>query len=208
MNLPLASIDWTNAVIIPILIGIPLAIYTGLVATRVFAFFQMRYRAVTWLYELKEVLEPNKDRQTKEDFMRGTSEQYPGPHDFIMAVGQSALPLLVEIRALGHEKLRQHVAAVYSRFQSRAAELLHVPLLDNALPQFPEVLSPLPWLEFMDSMRQFHLASLRESLVQLTTTKPDRWSLLAPTLFPNYLSSGTDFDGLLIARSRLRKRRP
>ena len=46
----------------------------------------------------------------------GTSENFQGPHDFMNKLGQVAYSVMVEVRALGHERLRSNLAEILQSF--------------------------------------------------------------------------------------------
>jgi hypothetical protein len=109
-------IDMANAIVVPVVLmltlGAALAIYTGLIATRVFAFFQLRARAVAWVFELRDVL----------------IEEHETPHDFSMKLGHATQGIILEFRSLGHSKADALIGSIFSAYLEKMAQACSVPM--------------------------------------------------------------------------------
>ncbi len=186
----LAEIDWTNAVKIPLVmdvtIGLLLSIYTGLIASRIFAFFQVRAKAVTWIFELGAFF----------------GEEYPSPHDFSIKLGQATFGIMLEMRGLGHERAKHKIGNMFKAYLRRCAELVRVPIPNSDLPEFPQQneISGLIWCSCMANLRGFYREQLGANAASIAALKPNGWALITPRPFPNYMSEKGDSIGLLVYR--------
>lgn len=189
-------IDWTNGFWMPLAmactIGVALSIYTGLLASRLFAFFQVRGKSVNWLFDLGAFF--------------GTDHQ--SPHDFSIKLGQATYGIMNEMRGLGHENAKQHMASIFRAYLVRCSELLGVGWPNEGLPEFPDFagdLDPrsgarLAWMIRMDHLRNYYRVRLGSDAAKLASLWPNLGALLNPWPFPNYYSSNGDIVGLLDRR--------
>jgi hypothetical protein len=101
--------------------GVPLALYTGLVASRIFAFYRARYRSVLWFYDLSGLL--------RQDFSN--------PHDFVWKLLQHGQPIAIELKAQGHDSASLAVSNVMHSFVAVAAQVCQVPPLKGQTAGLP-----------------------------------------------------------------------
>ena len=183
-----AEIDWTNGVALPLImsftVGVALAIYTGLIASRIFAFFQARYKAAIWVYALSDIF----------------SEDGLGPHDFSIKLGKAVQPLMTEFRALGHENAVIQLGEIFSAYLGKIAQLLSVPMPKSQMPEFPSTLPPLIQMQFSAAMCHYYELRFAKDTACIASLKPNLWALVTPRPFPNYVSDSDRLHGLLVPR--------
>lgn len=184
----IATIDWVNAVVIPILllvtIGLLLSVYAGLVASRAIAFYQARYKAVIWFSGLRGAI----------------GSRHASPHDFLVAFSDDLAPLLTEFRALGHEDALQTLKSLVDGYLEAASQIAGVENNQNTMPQLPTRTDPVAAEAFMLGMRKYHLSHLDESIVTIAAIGPRVTAVLSLVPFPNYLTFRDKFIGLLTRR--------
>lgn len=180
----LGPIDWTNAVAVPLLLGLPLAIYAGLIASRIFAFYQVRAKAVHWMLGLG-------------GFFR---EEFPSPHEFSVKLGQSTQGIMLELRAYGHEEAAQQIGVIFLLYLKECAKLVGVPVPSSGIPNFTSPLPEVIWRLRLADLRDFFLARVGGDIAHVATLKPNTWALLTLNPFPDCLSANGNLIGLLVPR--------
>lgn len=189
------SIDLTNGVAIPLLltltIGFVLAIYTGLVATRVFAFFQLRAKAVSWVFELRDVL----------------IEDHESPHDFSMKLGHATQGIMLEFRSLGHDKAAALIGSIFSAYLEKTAQVCGVPVPPSGVPDFTTNIShPLVWMEQFWIVRAFYSSRLEDDAAAISQVRPSINAILSLHLFPDYITEKGKYRGMLVPKGGIKAR--
>src|SRR5665213_3385374 len=123
MRITFGTIDWLNAVAIPAVLTVTLGLYAGLIGTRMFAFFQVRTKAVSWVLRLKaDVFEPD----------------HESPRKLSNAFTGASHEIITEVRGLGHEKLTRVLQGIFSHHLTVWARLIRVELTPDGAFPFPD----------------------------------------------------------------------
>lgn len=171
------AIDLVNAV----LIGAPMALYTGLVASRIFAFYQARYRAVLWLYHAPEFINGN----------------FQSPHDIAWKLSHDVIPVVLELKALGHDRASLTVAQFSDELLNVTAAACGV-RHENNFPDLPITAERVPLIR-LELHR--HLDSRTHEVAgSFSAMAPNLWPLFTPIPFPNYITFRGHVIGLLVPR--------
>ena len=189
------SIDLTNGVVLPLFlmltVGFVLAIYTGLVATRVFAFFQLRAKAVSWVFELRDVL----------------IEDHETPHDFSMKLGHATQGIILEFRSLGHDKADALIGSIFSAYLEKTAQVCGVPVPPSGVPAFPTTVAhPLLWMDQFWAVREFYSGRLNADAAAISRVRPSIKAILSLHLFPDYITEKGKYRGMLVPRAGIKAR--
>lgn len=170
-----------TAPILEFLWALFLALYTGLVASRIFAFFQMRYKAVQWIFDLQELM----------------TSAHLSPQAFSIALGRRTQPIIVEFRALGHIEASYMIADIFQRHLHQLATLCGVAIPDNKMPDLPGDImtsqnaeTQSRWVENMWAVRNLYASNLADDANRLASVEFSRWAIVTPNPFPKYLSFG------------------
>jgi hypothetical protein len=211
-----SRIDWINGVYLPVLISLTAGLYAGLVASRMFAFFQVRTKAATWILGLKATLDPD----------------YESPHELSIKLSDAAHGILLEVRGLGHERLTRCLASTWLAYITRLADLVQVAAPAGGLPDFPNKVQMLPlfagrgreifgrivsngtneeyafhfWKKLMADFRDFYGERFSRDLARVASSWPNVGPLITIWPFPNYLSARGDLIGLLTPRPPILRR--
>lgn len=191
MSQPLSEwkpIDATNAIVVPLFlmltIGVLLAIYTGIIATRVFAFFQIRAKAVSWVFNLREVM----------------VEDHASPHDFSMKLGQATQGIILEFRSLGHENAAALLGDIFKAYLLKTAEVCGIPVPPHGIPAFPDTVRPEVWQQRFWAIRDLYSKRLNDDAAAISGVRPSISAILSPLWFPDYISDNGKYRGMLVPR--------
>jgi hypothetical protein len=165
-------------------LGIPLALYTGLVASRVFAFFQARYRTMQWIVGAQNFF----------------SRDFASPHDLNFALVAECHPIISELKALGHDKASLRVAGIWNEFIKVIAQTFRVAYDRPQIPNLPTEASPAAMLLLKRNLLQFANAHRDAQFEIVSTLKPNLWPLITPHPFPNYVSFRGKLIGMMVPR--------
>lgn len=188
-----APIDVNNGIIVGLwffFLSCAASIYTGLVASRMYAFYQLRHRALVWYNRLPEVL----------------SSVCDSPADLMRRFGTVSLPVISELKAMGHEKASLTVARLHHDIIANIARFFDVDVPNNEFPKVPDTADPVSMSSLqLALMRKFSAdsASVRTTLAGL---KPNPWPLITPVPFPDYLTFRGAPIGLYMRRFTLLER--
>ena len=205
------TVDWLNAVVVAATKTMTVGLYAGIVASRVFAFFQVRTKAASWIFRFKEAFDG----------------EHESPRELSMAFSYACQETLMEVRGLGHEKLVTAMQAIMLEHFAHWAQLLRIPIPPHGIPVFPDkeqmrgLLAPrgpeifgrlLPrnatpeetaghvWRHLLAAARDYYGNRISCDTANLTKTKPDIWTLLTLNPFPDYVSANGSNIGLLVRR--------
>lgn len=203
-------IDWENAVFVSIVLTLTVGIYAGLIASRIFAFFQVRAKAAAWILELKKVI----------------GEDHESPFQLSVQLTEAAHGILIEVRSLGHEKAIRLITGILAEYLERLAQLVQVPVPASRIPIFPdknEMIQPFAirgaqqfgnialgkpaaevadyfWRELTADFRDFYVVRLSKDVARIASSRPNFWAIITPFPFPNYLAARGDLIGFMISR--------
>jgi hypothetical protein len=186
MNTPFSTfdqpIDYFNAILVPVILmlalGIPLSIYTGMVATRAFAFLQLRYRAAQWPITLSDTL-----------------KRAESPHDAHIEMMHQIHALTFELRALGHTKAAWQVAQCFSNYTGLLCGIFRVTFDGQNVPTLPSVIESSVWNQTRLIFLNSTVNTVNAEIAKLCAIEPNIWPLLTPRLFPNYADNEKRFAG-------------
>jgi len=174
------KIDLVNAIAVALL----LAIYTGLVASRIFAFYQLRYKSIIWLYELMDYFDEN----------------VPSPHDFQWKLTQRSYPTVLELKALGHDAAALKIGGIIQNLIEYTATACRVPITAGRIPDLPAVCPKAMTEALRFQVRLFLKSGLDDWLGMLGSMTPNIWPIITPNPFPNYILFDGHFIGLNVPR--------
>lgn len=165
----LATFDWAADVFVPLLlaltIGVLLSIYTGLVASRMFAFLQVRAKAVMWGVDIVGVL----------------GSRYRTYGEFQNAL-IACSGVVAELASLGHYSASNLIHAEMDAYLRTAAAMCGVALDRNWQPK-GDAFVPVG---FNDRLLALHRERW-ERMQQIAAITPNYEAIVTPEPFPVYI---------------------
>lgn len=180
----LAELSWASDVNVPVLlmltIGTVQAIYTGLIASRMYTFVQTRNRAAHWMLEVNQLF----------------AAEYKSPHDFAWALTNAGTGMIMEFRAQGHEKAANHMSGILRYYLNIGAEITQTPIPAEGLPRLPGSSTPQQMQMFLRTLSQRYGDTFLRYAASIAGLKPDWGALFTPVPFPDWITVDGAFVGL------------
>lgn len=181
------GIDLVNALLVPLAlaasVGVLLSIYTGLVASRVFAFFQLRGRAIYWSVEIIGL-------------MHERNQSYG---EFALALLLKTAPLSADFTTHGHVAASKTILRISRKVNIEAASICGAEIAKDE-SVIRDAKAPR---DFAVRISNYY-KTLEVLKIEMEQMKPNYWAILTPQFFPRYIGatrSKSFFDEIAVRRS-------